>query len=100
MTVTTNNEKQTPVNNAIVLARDISGVSINGLEFLLDGHNGPYREFETKEDARAFIREEIFPDSTDEEQDNYFTFMTVDEVHAYEKKQQAFTNPSSTNQKF
>lgn len=77
-----NNDEQT-VNNNIVLARPVNGVSLNGLEFLLD-KNKEFLEFKTKDDARAFIREDIFPDSSDEEQDNYFTFMTVTEAIEYE----------------
>lgn len=72
-------------NTNIVLARPKGGVTLNGLEFLLDGPNGPYKEFKDKEEARSYIREEIFPDSTDEEQDDYFTFMTVVEAMAYEE---------------
>lgn len=70
-------------NNNIVLARPINGVTINGIEFLLN-ENGKHREFQTKEEARTFIRAEIFPDSTDEEQDGYFTFMTVTEALEHE----------------
>ena len=74
-------------NQLIVLARPIGGTTLNGLEFLLDKENDyDYRKFESKEAARAFIRAEIFPDSTDAEQDDYYTFMTVEEAHAYEAK--------------
>jgi len=74
-------------NQLIVLARPMGGTTLNGLEFLLDKEKDyDYRTFESKEAARDFIRAEIFPDSTDEEQDDYFTFMTVEEAHAYEAK--------------
>lgn len=85
MTLTTNSKSQEAVNTHIVLAWPINGVALNGIEFLLN-ENGTHREFATKEDARSFIRVEISPDSTDEEQDWYFTFMTASDALAYEDR--------------
>jgi hypothetical protein len=65
----------------IVVGRAIGGVSLNGLEFLLDG---PGRmQFESKEAAMAFLRENDL-DGTDEEMENYYTFMTEEEAVEYE----------------
>ena len=75
--------KTVATNDMIVLGRAKQGVTLNGLEFLLDDKQ-EYRKFESKEEARAFIRAEMFPDSTDALQDDYFTFMTVEEAFEYE----------------
>ena len=68
----------------IVVARPINGVTINGLEFLLDGPNGPHMTFNNKEEAKDFLRENAFPEATDEELEGYYTFMTQEEGLKYE----------------
>lgn len=70
----------------IIVGRPLGGTSLNGLEFLLDGPmpEGKYMKFEDVESAKAFLREEAYPDATDQELDDYFTFMTEEEAHEYE----------------
>lgn len=68
----------------IVVARPINGVTINGLEFLLNSPSGPYMTFNNKEEAKDFLRENAFPEATDEELENYYTFMNEEEALKYE----------------
>lgn len=67
----------------IIVARPFGGTSLNGLEFLLDGPDGDFKKFENKEAAKAFLRENDL-DATDEEMEDYYRFMTEEEVEAYE----------------
>lgn len=72
----------------IIVGRPQGGISLNGLEFLLDGPDGNYMKFENKEAAKEFLREQAFPEATDQELEDYFTFMTEEEGHAYENNNQ------------
>jgi hypothetical protein len=64
----------------LVIGRPINDTSINGLEFLLDGPDGEYMTFDTEQLALEFVRENVFPEATDEELKDYFTFMTPEEA--------------------
>lgn len=66
----------------IVIGRAKNNSSLNGLEFLLK-EPYVYQEFQDIDAAKVFIREQIFPDSTDEEIEDYFTFMTKQEAIDY-----------------
>ena len=68
----------------IVVGRPINGISLNGLEFLLISENGPRMTFDSKEEAKDFLRENAFPEATDEELEGYYTFMTEEEALKYE----------------
>lgn len=61
----------------IAIARPINGISLNGLEFLMDGDK--YKQFEDKAAAYALIRETMSPDFTDEEIEDHFVFVKLDE---------------------
>lgn len=70
----------------IVVGRPINGISVNGLEYLLDENtDSGFMTFETKEKALEFVRENVFPDATDEELNNYFTFREESDVVKEEK---------------
>jgi hypothetical protein len=69
---------------AVIIGRPINNVFINGLEYLLDD-KGEYKEFSDKQEAMEFVRENVFPDSTDEELEGYFTFVEVTDVLNPEK---------------
>ena len=43
----------------IVIGRPINGISINGLEYMLD-ENGDYKLFNTKEEAKEFLNSKQF----------------------------------------
>jgi hypothetical protein len=60
-----------------ILGRPINGISLNGLEYLLNQEGTDYMYFKNKEEARNFLRENVFPDSTDEELEDYFMFKRV-----------------------
>lgn len=68
----------------VVVARPLNGTCLNGLEFLLTNDRADYMKFDTKEEAKAFLEEHAFPGATDEELENYFTFMTPEEAMNYE----------------
>lgn len=58
----------------IIIGRAIEGVSINGLEYLLDD-DGYEMEFDSIEDAINFLRLNGFDDFTDEDLYNNFSFV-------------------------
>jgi hypothetical protein len=40
---------------SIVVGRPINGISINGLEYLMNEDNSDYKLFENKEEAKTFL---------------------------------------------
>ena len=64
----------------IVVGRPISGVSINGLEFLLTDDRQDYLKFKDVPEAKGFLRENAFPEATDEELEDYFQFLEESDV--------------------
>jgi hypothetical protein len=61
----------------VKVGRAISGISLNGLEWLLN-EDGSDMQFEDKEKAKEFLREHDYPDATDEEMEDYYTFKEIE----------------------
>ena len=59
---------------SIVIGRPIEGISLNGLEYLLD-ENGEYKMFDSKEDAKAFLNSSFEEPLTDDELEDNFMFL-------------------------
>ena len=59
---------------SIVIGRPIEGISLNGLEYLLD-ENGEYMLFDSKEDAKAFLNSSFEEPLTDDELEDNFMFL-------------------------
>ena len=57
----------------ILVGRAIDGISINGLEYLLDDSGKP-KEFDNVHQAKMFLRENGFHFLSDEELENAFAF--------------------------
>lgn len=57
----------------IEIGRAIEGVSINGLEWLLDDE-GQMLGFETREDAKDFLRDNGYEELSDEDLEDSFFF--------------------------
>jgi hypothetical protein len=62
----------------ILIGRPINGISLNGLEFLLDDKNEPM-EFADKDKAKEFLKANGYADFSDEELEDAFNF--VEEKH-------------------
>jgi hypothetical protein len=62
---------------AIVIGRPINGISINGLEYLLD-ENGDYKQFESKEEAKTFLNSMFEEPLTDDQLEDSFMFMDTE----------------------
>jgi hypothetical protein len=62
---------------AIQVGRAINGIGLNGLEWLL-AEDTAIRVFKNIEEAKEFLREHDFPDATDEEIEDYYTFKDTD----------------------
>jgi len=60
----------------IIIGKPINGISINGDEWLLDDENKEM-EFEDKEAAKQFLRDNGFSDLSDEEFEDSFTFKEI-----------------------
>jgi hypothetical protein len=59
---------------SIVIGRPINGISLNGLEYLLD-ENGDYKLFNSKEEAKAFLNSNFEEPLTDDELEDNFMFL-------------------------
>lgn len=57
----------------VIVGRPINGISINGIEYLLND-DGNEMEFENKEQAVAFLRENGYADYSDEMIEDSFIF--------------------------
>ena len=55
----------------IVIGRPIEGISLNGLEYLMD-ENGDYKLFNTKEEAKEFLNSNFEEPLTDDELEDNF----------------------------
>jgi hypothetical protein len=59
---------------AIVIGRPINGISINGLEYLLD-EDGEYKQFESTEEAKTFLNSMFEEPLTDDQLEDSFMFL-------------------------
>ena len=58
----------------IVIGRPINGISLNGLEYMLD-EKGDYKLFNTKEEAKEFLNSNFEEPLTDDELEDNFMFL-------------------------
>lgn len=64
--------------NKVNVGRAINGISINGLEFLLNPDNITKMEFDSKEDAKIFLKENGCDGMSDDELEDSFVYINVD----------------------
>jgi hypothetical protein len=62
---------------AIVIGRPINGISINGLEYLLD-EDGEYKQFESTEEAKTFLNSMFEEPLTDDQLEDSFMFLDTE----------------------
>jgi hypothetical protein len=62
---------------AIVIGRPINGISLNGLEYLLN-ENGDYKEFNSKEEAKTFLNSMFEEPLTDDDLEDSFMFLDTE----------------------
>jgi len=62
---------------AIVIGRPINGISLNGLEYLLN-EDGDYKEFNSKEEAKTFLNSMFEEPLTDDQLEDSFMFMDTE----------------------
>lgn len=63
---------------SIVVGRPINGISINGLEFLMNEENTEYRGFKDKREAMDFLNSMFEEPLTDDELEDGFMFMDTE----------------------
>jgi hypothetical protein len=62
---------------SIVIGRPINGISINGLEYLLD-EDGEYKQFESTEEAKTFLNSMFEEPLTDDQLEDSFMFLDTE----------------------
>jgi hypothetical protein len=62
---------------SIVIGRPINGISVNGLEYLLD-ENGGYKQFESTEEAKTFLNSMFEEPLTDDQLEDSFMFLDTE----------------------
>ena len=62
---------------AIVIGRPINGISLNGLEYLLN-EDGEYKQFESTEEAKTFLNSMFEEPLTDDQLEDSFMFMDTE----------------------
>ncbi len=62
---------------AIVIGRPINGISLNGLEYLLN-EDGDYKEFNSKEEAKTFLNSMFEEPLTDDDLEDSFMFLDTE----------------------
>ena len=62
---------------SIVIGRPINGISVNGLEYLLD-ENGEYKQFESTEEAKTFLNSMFEEPLTDDQLEDSFMFLDTE----------------------
>jgi len=63
---------------SIVIGRPINGISINGLEFVMNDDNTDYKMFVTKREAMDFLNSMFKEPLTDDELEDGFMFMDTE----------------------
>jgi len=57
----------------VTIGKPINGITINGLEWLLS-ETGDIKQFQTREDAKEFLKGNGFKEFSDEELEDSFVF--------------------------
>ena len=63
---------------SIVIGRPINGISINGLEYLMNDDNTDYKLFENKEEAKTFLNSMFEEPLTDDDLEDSFMFLDTE----------------------
>lgn len=63
---------------SIVIGRPINGISLNGLEYLMNEDNSDYKLFNNKEEAKAFLNSLMEQPLTDDELEDSFMFLDTE----------------------
>ena len=63
---------------SIVIGRPINGISINGLEFLMNEENTEYRQFKDKREAMDFLNSMFEEPLTDDQLEDSFMFLDTE----------------------
>ena len=63
---------------SIVIGRPINGISINGLEYLMNEDNTDYKLFENKEEAKTFLNSLYEEPLTDDQLEDSFMFLDTE----------------------
>lgn len=63
---------------SIVIGRPINGISINGLEYLMNEDNTDYKKFDSVNEAKQFLNSLMNEPLTDDELEDSFMFMDTE----------------------
>lgn len=63
----------------IIVGRPIEGVSLNGLEYLMNEDNTDYKFFDSKREAMDFLNSSLTEPVTDNELEDAFLFLDTEE---------------------
>jgi hypothetical protein len=62
----------------IIIGRPIEGISLNGLEYLMNDDNTDYRFFKDKREAMDFLNSAMLEPLSDEELEDGFMFLDTE----------------------
>lgn len=62
----------------IIVGRPIEGISLNGLEYLMNEDNSDYKFFNNKDEAKEFLRQSMTGEVTDDELEDAFMFLDTE----------------------
>jgi hypothetical protein len=63
---------------SIVVGRPINGISLNGLEYLMNEDNTEYKQFKDKREAMDFLNSLMDEPATDDELEDGFMFLDTE----------------------
>jgi cytochrome c1 len=63
---------------SIVIGRPMNGISINGLEYLMNEDNTDYKKFDSVNEAKQFLNSMMNEPLTDDELEDIFMFMDTE----------------------
>lgn len=89
-----------------IVGKPINGISLNGLEYLLNEDSSDYMSFKDRETAKTFLKENGYDSLTDDELEDSFIFKTIfyqticDDHHGSDEVDEFFATKAEAKERF